>query len=422
MIKKQMIKKIFNNESLIVLLYTAISMVGALVIMKILVINLTKEHFGIYSLVLSIMAFVTIFPFKGLDQANARYVSINRNQGTFTEYYSNYFILFLLIIIVYPLIFIVIDILNIKLGIFTQYLWFIFYFLISEVIKITLRTIIGADRKRIQILISYSIEICIKIVILFILATDITIQTIFLLFIFANILSSIKLFLENKDDIKIKAINFQNFTFHNKRLWFFSYPFIIMATFTWFRDMSNRWIIDMYLDKESVAIYSILTSIAIIIPAGLQTTLGSYLVPIIYQKENTQKGFARKVTNILLMVLSSLFALVAIFIYIFSDELIILFSSSKYIYESWALTYLFLAFSIYTLAMFSVYEILAKNNSKKLIVPSIISGVLSVVSGLVLIKYYGLNGAIYSYMVGYISYAIFIFIAVLKYRRRNDIN
>jgi O-antigen/teichoic acid export membrane protein len=155
---------------------------------------------------------------------------------------------------------------------------------------------------------------------------------------------------------------------------------------------------------------------------GVQTILGSYIVPIIYQKENTQKGFARRVTNILFLVLPLFFSFIAIFIYIFSDEIISLFSSSEYIYNNWVLTYLFLAFSLYTLAMFSVYEILAQNNSKRLIMPSIVSGVLSVLSGFVLIKFYGFDGAIYSYIIGFVSYALLIFIAVFKYRRLDDNN
>ena len=415
-----MIKKIFNNEPLIVLLYTMISMLGTLIIMKILALNLSKEDFGVYSLILSLMAFITIFPFKGIDQANGRYVSINRNENKFTEYYSNYIFFFFLIIVIYGFIFISADFLDINLGIYIKYLWIIFAYLVSEVIKITLRTIIVADRKRIKILLSNSIEFGLKILFLVIFSNYMTIKYIFLLFILVNFLSSINLFLENKNDLKLEVINKTNFLFHNKRLWLFAYPFMIMAVFTWARDMSNRWIIDFYLDKESVAIYSVLTSISLIIPMGIQTILSSYIVPIIYQKENVKKGFARRVTNVLFIVLPVIFIFIAYFIDMFSIEIITIFSSSKYIYNSWALTLLFLSYSTYTLAMYSIYEILANNQSKLLIKPSIISGVLSIISGLILIKICGLNGAIYSYMIGYISYALFIYFEVIKYRRNSD--
>lgn len=416
-----LIKKVFSNESLTVLLYTVIAMFGTLATMKILAISLTKEEYGVYALILSITAFLGLFPFRGFEQAATRYVSINRNENKFSEFYSNYIFLFLLTILIYIFIFISVDISNINLGIFTEYLWIIFSFLVSEAIKISLRTIVGADRKRVEILISSSLEFSFKILVLLILA-DIAIENLFLLFIIVNLISSIKLFIENKNDLRLNVINKMNFLFHNKRLWLFAYPFLIMAIFTWARDMSNRWIIDIYLDKESVALYSVLTSIALIIPMGIQTILGSYIVPIIYQKENIQKGFARKVTNLLFIIFPVFFLLTSCFVYIFSSEIITLFSSNKYIYDSWVLTSLYLAYSMYTLAMFSVYEILAKQQSIKLIIPSIVSGVLSVVSGLIMIKLYGFNGAIYSYVIGYTSYAILIFSTVLKYRKEEDVN
>ncbi|MDQ7083783.1 MAG: oligosaccharide flippase family protein [Sulfurovum sp.] len=414
-----MFRKIVNNESLVVLLYTLISMIGALAIMKILAITLTKEDFGVYALILSIVSFIALFPFKCLDQGASRYVSINRSENSFSEFYSNYLFLLLVAIIFYISIFSIIDSLNIELSVFSEYIWTIFFFLTSEVVKTSFRTIVGAERKRIEILISNSLEFGLKVLILIIFIQDITLNIVLYLFIIINFISTIKLYLENKNELKLSVVNKVTFLFHNKRLWLFSYPFLIMAIFTWARDMSNRWIIDIYLDKESVAIYSILTSITIIIPMGIQTILGSYIVPIIYQKENTKQGFARRVTNILLLTLPILFLIIGLFIYIFAHEIITLFSSEEYIYHSWAFTSLFLAYSIYTLAMFSVYELLANNESKKLITPSIISGVLSVVSGLILINMYGLNGAIYSYLIGYISYAILIFIVVWKFRRKN---
>lgn len=412
-----MIKKVLNKESITVLGFTLVSMVGSLIVMKLLSTYLTKENFGIYSLLMSIIAFISIFPFKGLDQATSRYVSINHHENTFKEFYSNYLLLFFVIIVLYSFVFFIISILNISFGIFTEYLWLIFWLLISEVIKITFRTIVGADRKRAELLISNNLEFGIKILVLLVLSDAITIKNLFLLFILANMISSVKLFLENKNELKLNVINKVNFLFHNKRLWLFAYPFIIMAIFGWLRDLSSRWIIDIYLDKESVAAYTVLTTIAFIIPMGMQTILGSYIVPIIYQKENQQKGFAKKITNILLLVLPILFSLIAVFIYIFSHEVITIFSSSKYIYNNWILTSLFLSYSVYTVAMFSVYEILAQQKSKLLILPTIFSAIMTVGSSIILINYYGLTGAFIGCELGYITYSLLIYITIKKYQK-----
>ena len=415
-------KKKVLSESVLVVIYTIVGMLGTLLVLKILSSILSKAEFGEYSLLLSILAFITIFPFKAFDQANARYVSINRNENIFSEYYSNYLVFFIILVMLYSVLFFAVSVIDIDLGVFTDYLWVFFLFFVSEVSKITLRTIVGADRHRATLVVSSIIEFGLKVAILLFFSVQLSVYTVLWIFVFTNVIASINLSHKNYKAFHYYAINKKNFLFHNKRLWLFAAPFIIMATFTWARDMSNRWIIDYFLDKESVAVYSVLTSIVIIIPMGIQTVLGSYIVPIIYQKENTQKGFARKTTNWLLLLLPIIFLVSAIFVYIFSNGIIVLFSSNDYIYDSWALLYMFLAYSFYTLSMFSIYEIMSYKQSEKLVLPSVLSGILSLISGIVLIKYYGLDGAIFSYIVGYVSYALMIFWVVYKFRKTDDNN
>ena len=295
-----------SKEFIIVLVQTGITMIGTLVLLKILSNTLSREEFGTYSLILSIMAFIMIFPYKGIDQSIARYVSINRNDGTFSEFYSNYILLFLLTSLTYLLFFILLNVLNVSLGVFTEYLWTVFAFLITEVGRLTLRIIVKADRKRVEILVSNIIEFGLKISLVVLLSGHLTVNLVFVIFIVANLLSSINLFVENKKEVKVSTLNKENFLSYSKILLLFAYPFIIMAIFGWLRDISNRWVIDFYLDRESVAIYTMLTTISLIIPLGIQTVLGSFINPIVYQKENTQKGFAKMVANKIFLFLPGL--------------------------------------------------------------------------------------------------------------------
>jgi len=408
-----------SKEFIIVLVQTGITMIGTLVLLKILSNTLSREEFGTYSLILSIMAFIMIFPYKGIDQSIARYVSINRNDGTFSEFYSNYILLFLLTSLTYLLFFILLNVLNVSLGVFTEYLWTVFAFLITEVGRLTLRIIVKADRKRVEILVSNIIEFGLKISLVVLLSGHLTVNLVFVIFIVANLLSSINLFVENKKEVKVSTLNKENFLSYSKILLLFAYPFIIMAIFGWLRDISNRWVIDFYLDRESVAIYTMLTTISLIIPLGIQTVLGSFINPIVYQKENTQKGFAKMVANKIFLFLPGLLFITSIFVYLYSSEIVILFSNADYIYNSWALTCMFLAFSVYIVSELSVLEIVAHKKSKKIVFPTVVSGVVSILSGVLLIRLYGLDGAIYSYMIGYISYAILIFFTLKKYRAKN---
>jgi hypothetical protein len=53
------------------------------------------------------------------------------------------------------------------------------------------------------------------------------------------------------------------------RIWSFSYPLLIWAVFGWLRDIANRWYLDYSLDKESVTLFAMMSSIALIPPAGI---------------------------------------------------------------------------------------------------------------------------------------------------------
>lgn len=416
------LKKIINKESAIVLIYTCLSMFGLLIVMKLLTVYLTQEEFGLYSLILSVLAFVGIFPFKALDQAILRYVSIARQANHFNIFYSNFIALFILLSLFYLLIFIMVKIFFSNSNILILYTNHIYALLVTEYFKSSLQTSLAAERQRAKLLLSYALEISFKIGLILYFANSITIEIILYTFIFTNVLSSIYLFLQNKNDFDPYVITRKNFLIYNRKLINFGYPFIIMAIFTWARDMSGRWIIDMYLDKSTVALFSVLTAIAMIIPAGIQTILSSYVVPIIYQRENVQKGFARKITNVIFITIPIFFSTTALIVYEFSDTIISFFATDVYSVSPWILTTLFVSYSFYTLAMFSIYEILANEQSKLLIFPSILSGVVSIASGLILITQYGFEGAIYSYILGYMSYSIAIFVTVFKHRWRHSIN
>jgi O-antigen/teichoic acid export membrane protein len=109
-------------------------------------------------------------------------------------------------------------------------------------------------------------------------------------------------------------------------------------------------------------------------------------------------------------------------VYLFKDFIVVLLTDDKYLSVSWILPWMFLAYSLYVLSMISTYELFAHNQTKKLILSSILPGIIAFLGGYFLIKDYGIEGALYNYMLTYISYALFTFYAVSKYWRKSDNN
>ena len=84
-----MIKKILTNKELFwTFLYQLITLVGGLVLIKLLATTLSKETYGHYSLVTSITALIVMLPFSALMQGVSRYISIYQNKFKYSEFFT----------------------------------------------------------------------------------------------------------------------------------------------------------------------------------------------------------------------------------------------------------------------------------------------------------------------------------------------
>jgi len=185
--------------------------------------------------------------------------------------------------------------------------------------------------------------------------------------------------------------------------------------------MSNRWYLDYFLDKEQVALFAMLSSISMIAPTALLGIIGGYFMPIIYQKENQHRGYTRDFLYKLLPIVLMIFSFSFVITYIFKNEIILIIADEKYLSISWMLPWMYLVFCLYTLSMMATYELFAHKQTKKLILSSIIPGVISLFFGYFFIKQYGVEGALYNYIITYLSYTLLTFYVVVKYIRSNKL-
>jgi len=392
--------------------------------MKLLAVSLSKTDYGFYALIASIIAFVLMMPFTALLQGVSRYVSIYQRRGQYQVFLSSIFFLVLSLVGLYV-------VLSILIGLFyplgtewrNKYIYIVI-FAVSEILKVMFKTINNANRERKNIAISVFVEFFIKIGLIFTIHKfySLDILDVLVALTVGNIIAVFIMYIKSIQYISLSNITRKYFKVHVQRIWLFGYPLLIWAIFGWLRDMSNRWYLDYFLNKEQVALFAMMSSLALVVPVALQGVIGSFFIPIIYQKENTEKGYARRFLIILLPILAIFFLMSFVVVYFFKDLIVILLTDEKYLSVSWMLPWMFLTYSLYVLSMISTYELFAHNQTKKLIVSTIAPGIISLVCGYFLIKEYETNGALINYMITYGSYSLFTLIVVWNYWRNNDNN
>jgi O-antigen/teichoic acid export membrane protein len=411
-----------HKEFLWTLFFQLTSLLGGILLMKLLAVSFSKTEYGFYVIITSIVAFVLMMPFSALLQGVGRYISIYQKKDQEASFLSSVFILFFVFVVLYIVFgFLFYSFYPLSIEWNDKFIAVLIY-TVSEVFKVLFRTINNSIRERKNIAISAFVEAFIKVFFVYItyIYSDVSIIGVLLVLITANIMSVIIMYGKHRNKISISTISVKHFYVHVQRIWIFSYPLLIWAIFGWLRDMSNRWYLDHFLNKESVALFTMMGSLALIAPVALQGVIGGFCMPIIYQKENDKIGFAQKFLTILLPILAVLFFIGFVIVYFAKDFIVTLFADDKYLLISWMLPWMFVTYSLYVIAMISTYEIFAHNQTKKLIFSSVLPGVIAFIGGYFLIKNYGINGALYNYILTYVSYALLTAYSVAKYWKRSS--
>lgn len=401
-------------EKIVVILYQLTIMSGALIVLKLVTNFLDSAAFGTYALILSIISFISILPFNSIAQANIRYFSIYKSKKRLPELV---YVIRKWLIIFIAFYFTIFTIFGLSTNSNYHLIIVIYALTISEVVKTLLRGLINADRKRVKLLLSGLLEFLAKIALMFTVSTffQISLNKIIIIFIISNLISLFPLIvhifrLSRRPQKKLLSLI-------ERQVFTFSAPMIIWGAFGWMRDMSNRWYLNYFIDSDSVAIFTVLSSITLILPTIIQGLVNSYYVPIIYQRQNIDPLSPGRFMNKLIIYYLVLSILIVITVIIFDREIIKLLSSEYYTEYSNYLVWMVLAYLLYVLSTIMALEIFAAKKITYLIIPNIAPGVVCLIAGYFLIRSHGLNGAFYCYILTYVSYAIIMFISIYRFRK-----
>lgn len=409
------ISNVLKAEFIFTLLGQIIPMIGSVIILKQLAVYLNSSDYGLYALITSVIALLMVFPFGSLLQGISRYIPIYAQRRSLQLFLSKVFFHYSFIIFITFLASSLIYLLFIQLE-FSLFLT-MSVFATTTILKSFFLAINNSQRERKSIFLANANEYGIKIFVLFMIYhyLHMDVQSIFQIFILSEILSIIILYIFGNQKIRIRMVFDKKDKIIFLKVLNFSSPLIFFALLGWLRDMSGRWYINHFMSLEEVGIFSMLTAISMIIPAGLQGIIGAYIIPIIYEKNHHDKHYTK---NLLLKIIPAYMAIIFFFfivLYFFHSEIVHIVSDAKYARYSWMLPWLFLTYGIYSSSILSTYEIYAHKEIKKLFFSFFLSGIFALIMGYILIFHFGINGALYNFIGTYLIFSIATYFAAIKY-------
>lgn len=407
-----------NKKEIILSTLSQLILLAQLIIQnKLLAVYFSKLDYGNWSLLLSIYVLISMIPFTAFDQAIAKltYSKINSDE----QYYftNNVYLGYLLLFLMY---FIALISLTPALFANTILSTFFAYFMLytfSEILKNSLLVMDNASRNRLRVMLLRLFELLFRSILLIVLGlTDnFNINNVLIIFMIGNIILILTSY--RKFNTFFNYIKINKFKELFKEILTFSYPLVIWAVFGWLQNMINRWYLDYYLNPEIVAAYTILVSLSFFFPNAIYGIINNFFMPYIFSK-NTKSSFSFYIKYILIVGL--FLSLYTIFVAFLREYLVLILADSKYLEISSYIPFLTLSSSIYIIAMLSTFEIYRSGETKLLLFPTILSGLIPAIAGFFLINHFGFIGAIMNYFLGQMVYSILVLYISYRHIRRLD--
>lgn len=373
--------------------------------MKLLSSMGTKE-FGIYSLVLTIAAFVSAILYGPVEQGFIRFYydySIKGKAGTYIRLFYKFLLIagFLCSIITVLAIFIN-SFMNTSVkpfGILIMGLYVILFTssniynsLLNVLRKRKTNTLIQIAEKSLIISFLFFISLSTKITattglsaILIALIIIITLKTKVLNTYVPNdtVTDKYELKKTRKELTRVMAA--------------FSLPFAIWGMTGWLQSNSERWIIAQYLATADVGIFSLMAVLAnylVAIPGGI---ISQFAQPIIYEKISSKNDLLKKaegykVFKYFIYILIGIVIFSTLFSTLFGRQMILMVSNKEFITNWQILPILCFGLGLFMIGQALTTEGIIQNVPKVYLFPKIVTGIFAVLSNIFFIVQLGIFG------------------------------
>ena len=193
----------------------------------------------------------------------------------------------------------------------------------------------------------------------------------------------------------------------------FSFPFAIWGITGWMQSNSERWIIAKYLTTADVGIFSVMAILAnylVTIPGGI---VSQFMQPVIYENisagadaQKLAKGY--KSLKYLIAINISLAALATLFALLLGKYLILFISNVEFAAYWFILPILCFGAGVFNIAQTLITIGVVRNVPKIYLWPKIITGLFALFSNIFFISRFGIVGIAIAISVTSVFYLIFI--------------
>lgn len=403
------------------------AILGSLFLLKTLTISLNPTQFGQFALSLTMVGFVNAVLMGGIVNGVARYFSIAVEEENFNQYLKASFRLIGLVsfgVSILALLFII----------------FLYWIGNSKWIGLVLASLIfsilggytafingihNAARHRSIVAFHTGLDPWIKIffviTMVFLFGGSSTVVAFSYAFSLFMIVISQLFYLKRlpKMDGLISAES-KNINW-SKKIWSFSWPFIIWGFFGWIQISSTRWAFQAFGSTADVGYYSVLSQLGYV---PIQTIIGiliTFLLPIVYSiAGNGEDEFRRKdVTKIInkisfagliLTILATLFA------FFFHRQIMIILVSEEYWAVSKYLPILVSAGGVFGIALLIASKYMSFMSVRELMPASIGSSIIGTFAAFIGVYLYAFTGGAFAMLIHALSYLIMLL--MIKPRNR----
>ena len=388
-----------------------------LLITKIVAVQLSKDGYGFYSLILSVVALFSLLPFSSLHVGIERYIIEYKNRNKFARFYASIYLIHIVFFVLYLLLLLPLS--PFLTGEWNEIWEIVYLFFITKVYKQFVFCILNINRKRISILYARIIDLSIQLILLyFFLIKGLSIQEILYASIVSSLLTIGYLVYIDSHNIYLKKVRVSDFLLVLKDVFSYSYPLIIWGIFAWIQSMIGRWFVDFYLTKSDVANFSMIFSLSLLPSTAISAIIGSYFVPIAYSNEAKSTGFIGRYINKILFAVSLVWLVIILTFLFLGEYIIVLFLDVKYLNIYWYLFWGLLGTGVYTLGQLSVYELCYYKKVKYLLLPNLLPGLLTIVGCMIIVPFWGFDGAVYVNVFTYVISGILTLYCTLYYGRK----
>jgi O-antigen/teichoic acid export membrane protein len=414
-----------RNELVLVFISQLVTFLGNALLVKLLTGVCSKNMYGLYSLSMSFMSIILLIPFNCFNQGVIRYTSIyNQEKNGLYNLFVSSIIVYSFVLAIYAcLTFLCLKIFNVSEK-WQELVFPLSLLIITSVFREIIISVEGALRNRKLVAANKIGEFTFKILILLLLFRFYSSDVGTILFVYSgyNILFIILYLIFHREYLNLFGLEkgaIKKF-FHQAAA--FGLPLLITAIPGWLQFQASKWLIDMYMTLSNVAAYSFSYSLAIIFPTSCVGVVGSFILPILYQKENDTPGYTSTIMKKLLPALVILFLSAVIFCSIFKDYIVVLFSSEKYLDASWMLPALMVGSCIQNLTLVCSYVFFARKKTKYLIVPNMLPGFISLGLGFLFIAKYQLVGIVSVNIISNLCYALLVLAILFCCKKKHIIH